>query len=319
MDAEFDHVLLTRFNLPSAGAESFVRSKEGWLRSRVELFERYCLPSVENQTVRSFQWIIYFDPQSPEWLKAKVQQLSRTSTFVPIYRAHVSRQELLQDLRAVSGARHKNLMTTNLDNDDGLASDFVQRLHNVPLGSDRAAVYLVRGLIRSGTSVYLRTDRSNAFCSVHEAWNAAETCWSNWHNLLATSMNVVEVGGEPAWLQVIHGSNVSNRVRGRRISAAACRPGFGALLDGVDNLGRGDVLKDVLIQAPARGVRDFGRTTAKRAALALLGRDGLDRLKSEWASRSLRRGPAPDGSAPGIQRDPSGTPGRKGVIDDVPA
>ncbi|SEQ51359.1 glycosyltransferase [Arthrobacter sp. OV608] len=318
MHGNFDHILLTRFNLPSPGAESFVRGREGWLHSRVELFEQYCLPSVENQTVKTFHWIIYFDPQSPAWLKDKVGQLSQTHVFNPIYRAQVSRDDLLNDLKLVSGARHRNVITTNLDNDDALSANFVERLQSVPVESDRAAVYLVRGLIRSGDRLYSRTDRSNAFCSVQEDWNSAQTCWSTWHNLLGKTMKVIQVGGEPAWLQVIHGSNVSNRVRGRRTSPMSHRPNFGALLDGVGDVAAGDLLKDLLIQAPQRSIRDLGRSVARRATLAVLGRDGLDRLKAEWASHSLRRNQVPDEVATELQRKLSRTSGGGGV-DDVPA
>jgi hypothetical protein len=317
MPADVDHILLTRFNLPSEGAESFVRRREGWLRSRVELFERYCLPSVEKQTATSFHWIIYFDPQSPEWLKSRVKHLARNSSFVPIYRARVSPQELLQDLRDVSGAQHRKLMTTNLDNDDGLSSDFVQRLHDVPTGANRTAVYLVRGLIRSGNRVYLRTDRSNAFCSVREEWDSAQTCWATWHNLLGKSMDVVRVGGDPAWLQVIHGSNVSNRTKGRRISAEGFQQSFGTLLDGAEDLGRGALLKDLLIHRPGRSVRDLSRSTIKQAAFSVMGQDGLDRFKEEWASHSLKRNKVPDERSTGIHRSPSGIPVRKGAIDDA--
>ncbi len=41
-----DHVLLTRFNLPTPGVEGLIRAREGWLQDRIELFELYCAPSV---------------------------------------------------------------------------------------------------------------------------------------------------------------------------------------------------------------------------------------------------------------------------------
>lgn len=289
MRTDVDHVILTRFNLPSEGAESTVRAKEGWLRTRVELFERYCLPSVENQTVRSFHWVIYFDPQSPEWLKARIHELAVGSIFTPIYRASVSQAELVTDLRAVTGSKAPRLLTTNLDNDDGLASDFVARLQRVPAGEQRAVIYLVRGLIRSGSGLYLRTDKANAFCSVQEDWASAQTCWANWHNLLGRTMNVIEIGGDPAWLQVIHGTNVSNRIRGRRTTVATFEPLFGALLDGALDPGRAALVRDLLVDRPGRYARDLGRGALKRAAMSVLGKEGIDRLKAGWASRPVQR------------------------------
>jgi len=259
----------------------------------VELFERYCLPSVSGQTVDSFRWIIYFDPESPAWLKSWMKQPRCESAFVPIFRSSVSRDELLHDLREVSGAMHQRLMTTNLDNDDGLSFDFVERLGQVSLDQGRAAVYLAHGLIRSGKELYLRKDAANAFCSVLEDWNGAETCWSTWHNLLGKTMPIVEMGGDPAWLQVVHGGNVSNRVHGKRVSADDYHLQFGPLLDGVDTVDRLAALADGLIRRPGRAVRDAGRSTLKYAAYAVLGKHGLERFRSELAAHSFGSGRPP--------------------------
>jgi hypothetical protein len=176
------------------------------------------------------------------------------------------------------------LITTNLDNDDGLASDFVARIQEARV-TERTAIYLVHGLIRSEAELYLRTDRSNAFCSVREDWQDARTCWSNWHNLLGESMNTMHLEGTPAWLQVIHESNVSNRVRGRRIAPGAYRPLFGELLDGAEDLEARNLVRDFALERPVRFVRDSGRALAKQGAMRVLGKDGFERLRSNWALR----------------------------------
>jgi hypothetical protein len=41
-----DHVLLTRFNLPSKGPESLICTMHGWLQRRVELFMKYTISSI---------------------------------------------------------------------------------------------------------------------------------------------------------------------------------------------------------------------------------------------------------------------------------
>jgi hypothetical protein len=280
MNPQADHVLLTRFNLPTPGVESLVRAREGWLRSRAELFERYCLPSVRAQTNRSFHWIIYFDPESPRWLLDRIRSLGADGTITPIFRESVSPSELLADIREVSGARHDELLTTNLDNDDGLARDFVERLHGAGGTGGRSALYLANGLIKSDGALYLRTDRTNAFCSVRERWEEAATCWADWHNMLGRHMAVRELGGKPAWLQVVHGGNVSNRIRGRRVGTS----GYGALfadglLDDIDDPGRLELLRDRVVAAPGRFIGESGRTALKSAALRVGGRQGLERVK----------------------------------------
>ena len=280
-----DHVLLTRFNLPSKGHESFVRAQENWLTDRAGLFEKHCLPSVAAQTTRGFSWIIYFDPQSPAWLMDRIAGWERTGLFRPVFREEVARADLLADLRAAVGDRQaERLLTTNLDNDDSIAADFVERLQATAPVGDRCAIYLANGLIRRGDSLYRHVDRHNAFCSVNELWDAPGTCWSEWHNLLAQHMPAVVLEGAPGWLQVVHGGNVSNRVRGRRVRPAVYRPAFPGLLDDLPDPGAAGLLRDTLVDVPRRALREGGRSAVKTTLTAVAGKQGLDRAKAAWAA-----------------------------------
>ena len=274
-----DHALLTRFNLPSKGFESLVRAKDGWLHNRVELFERYCLPSVRAQTRKGFHWIVYFDPESPEWLLDRIRDLSADGLFTPIFRAEVSADELLSDIEEVTGRQTQNLLTTNVDNDDGLAADFVAQVQDVQCSELPSAIYLSSGLIKGDASVYLRHDDRNAFCSVRSSWSAPVTCWSAWHNQLSEIMATEEIGGPPAWLQVVHGLNVSNRIRGRLVAADPFADRFPGLLDDVATVRTLELVRDALVEGPVRLLRDGLRSAIKAATIRLLGRSGIDRVK----------------------------------------
>jgi hypothetical protein len=280
-----DHAILTRFNLPSVGAESVIRAKNDWLTQRVELFERYCLPSVLAQTTSDFRWLIYFDPESPAWLKERIESWTAHDSFVPLFRAEVAREELLSDIELHVGRRHDWLITTNLDNDDAIAVDFVERVQSAPIRSGRHAIYLGNGLIRTGDSVFARRDSCNAFCSVREPWIEAQTCWSEWHNLLPTVMPVEIVDGQPGWLQVVHGNNVTNRIRGRLTDPAPYRQLFPGALDDLMEQSRGAILRDALVDSPRRWVVERGRQVGKSAILAVAGKRGLDRIKWILARR----------------------------------
>jgi hypothetical protein len=280
-----NHVLLTRFNLPSGGKEGFIRAREGWLRDRVALFEQYCLPSVQAQLNRDFHWIVYFDPQSPAWLRERIDRQAEGS-YRPIFRTSVSNTELVADLRGVVGERRPILMTTNLDNDDGIAIDFTERLQKCAVEHDRSAVFLVNGLIKSASALYLQTDPHNAFCSVLESWSSPRTCWADWHNLLGRSMATVEVGGDPAWLQVVHGANVSNRIRGRLVSPQPYLDRYPCLLDDLSEPTPSALLRDRLVERPGRFVRESARAAVKGAAMWMGGKEGLDGVKTLLAAHS---------------------------------
>ncbi|MBC7402297.1 MAG: hypothetical protein H7279_03855 [Microbacteriaceae bacterium] len=280
-----DHVLLTRFNLPSLGAESVVRALDGWLLDRAELFERWCLPSVRAQSNQDFSWVVYFDPESPDWLKERIVDSWAPSTFTPFFREEVLRDDLLADIRSVSGGSRKTLLTTNLDNDDGLAADFVDRVQRVAPRDRQSAIYLTNGLIISGPDLYLRRDRTNAFCSVAEPWAHAGTCWVDWHVSLGQNMPVIEAAGPPAWLQVVHGNNVSNRVRGTLTSPLPHREIFAGLLDDAAVPSGRRLLKERFAGVPLRSAKEASRAVAKSLALRLVGRRGLDRIKLRLARR----------------------------------
>ncbi|WP_235038169.1 glycosyltransferase [Microbacterium sp. 18062] len=283
--ASVDHVLLTRFNLPTPGPESLVRSREGWLRERIELFERYTVPSVRRQTVQRFRWIVYLDPQSPEWLIERLTPFIRDGVFTPLYREAVSWQDVAADARTITGAAGSVLLTTNLDNDDAIADDFVERLQRLAVQRPHAAIFLGRGLIMQGNALYLRRDDENAFCSVAESWQAPGTAWRDWHTLLREHLPVVVDRGSPAWLQVVHGGNVSNRVRGRRVNPTPYRQAFGGLLDGLPVPAPVTVVRDQLVTSPLRAAREVARRSAKQAVLRVAGKDALDRIKSRLAER----------------------------------
>lgn len=278
-----DHVLLTRFNLPSTGVEEVIRAREGWLRQRVELFDRYCLPSVVGQHGPRPHWLVYLDPQSPDWLLDRMREHEAAGVLTPVLREEVPREALLEDLRRLVEVPGDALVTTNLDNDDGLAPDFSVRVRRAGAVHQRCAIYLVHGLIATDRNLYLRTDRDNAFCSVRESWDEPVTAWSAYHNELGRHMPVVRLAGDPGWLQVVHGRNVSNRVRGRLVRPGA-HPGF-AGLDLADPPAA-ELVGDRVLRAPVRAARDLGRGGVRRVALRILGKDRYADAKS-LASRLL--------------------------------
>jgi putative rhamnosyltransferase len=150
--------------------------------------------------------------------------------------------------------------------------------------SERTAVYVGDGLIARDGELYRRLDPHNAFCSVRESWTTPVTCWSDWHNRLPRTMPALVLRGQPGWLQVVHGGNVSNRVRGRRTRPSVYRALFPGLLDALPEPSAASLVTDILMGAPSRAVRETGRAAAKAAVGAVLGRRGLDRAKVLWAS-----------------------------------
>lgn len=273
------NVFLTRYNLPSEGVESLIRAKDGWLRERTELFERYTVPSVRAQLGEDIYWVVYLDTESPQWLLDKMYGWRDESLLTPVLRTSVSPEDRAHDIRQAVGRDSGPVITANLDNDDGLAKDFVQRLRQAPVNGERNALYIAHGLISNGARTYLREDRVNAFCAVREDLADPVTCWTDWHNRLGLHMPVVEVEGGPGWLQVIHGTNVSNRVRGTIVDPAPYRELFGELLDGIEAPTRAELARDRFVEAPSRWLRDSARGQARAGLVKVLGKERFNAMK----------------------------------------
>ena len=282
-------VLLTRFNLPTPGKERLIRAQEGWLVERFALFERYTVPSVRSQSA-PVSWLVYLDPESPTWLLDAMARWQAEGLLHPVLREVVGPLDVASDLEALAGVdAGGRVVTANLDNDDGLARDFVARLLAAdPRLPTPVAVYVSRGLIRRGDELYEVRDRFNAFCAVAESAARPVTCWAEWHNLMPQWMPVVEVGGGPGWLQVVHGRNVSNRVRGRRASTIGHVENFGHLLDGVVDPDPADMRRDRWVGRPVREGREIARAALKRVVFTTLGKERFDAAKSSVAAASQR-------------------------------
>ena len=231
-----------------------------------------------NQT-QPVSWIVYFDPDSPAWLMERLRPLVERGLFIPILRVSVNHDELLSDLRDAVPDKGDVLVTTNLDNDDGLAVDFCERITSLETTHRRAAVYVATGLIKSADGVFLKTDRRNAFCSVREPWEGAITAWAEYHNEFSRIMPVVHIDGPPGWLQVVHGANVSNRVRGRLIAPKPHKVRFGNMLDDARVPTLGELARDLLVNLPMRAARDGARSAARMAGLRVLGKDRYQQAK----------------------------------------
>jgi len=255
-------VLITRFNLATPGREAAWRGAADWLAGRFDLFERYCLPSVRDQTRRDFTWLVLFDDHTPGWARERVARAQAIVPFHAIYTPLFDGAGWGRFVRAAIGPAQpgRRVITSNLDNDDALAADYLARLHAAAIGAarqDSFALNVTRGLILSGRRLYRYDHPANAFTTLVEPdADPLRTTMSIRHNELARHVPVVQVEGRPGWLQVVHGGNVSNRVRGRVIAQPAATGFAGDILADVAPPGPIELAHDRLIAAPLRLCRD---------------------------------------------------------------
>jgi hypothetical protein len=118
------------------------------------------------------------------------------------------------------------LVTSRLDNDDGLHRDYVKLLQDqVRVGTEEVLDF-PWGIVYCNGVPYLSHQKSNAFIALSEPLQGVRTVTAGRHNEMSRRYRVRSIGSGPAWLQVVHGSNVSNKIRGWRISRDWLPEGF---------------------------------------------------------------------------------------------
>lgn len=80
MAGTFKLVVLTRVNIGFRDGQTVAGHKVDhaeWLRARLDLFDRFTLPSMLAQTERRFSWLLCFSPETPESMLPRVMGYQR--------------------------------------------------------------------------------------------------------------------------------------------------------------------------------------------------------------------------------------------------
>ena len=217
------HFLLTRFNILL-----WRQDKEGkkvrttkWLEHRFSLFEKYCLPSIKNQTCQYFEWIVLFDSMTPDRFKERIACYQEDcQQFVPVYVApedgwrfaEIFREEIIKRLKA------KRVLTTYLDNDDALNVKFVEDIqHRALTVSDGTFINYDDGYQYYADDKFMMLVHypTNHFVSVVEKGEPAMLKGIFGYGSHATieqitGMKIECIKNQRMWCEVVHEKNVMN-------------------------------------------------------------------------------------------------------------
>lgn len=224
---ELDHFFLTRFNVPfrHEGRIAVHRGlDETWLRGRFELFERYCLASMQRQTCKDFTWLVFMDANTPEPYRTRILRMAEENGFLcPIFRDDLTPQ---LELEAVCSRERTGALrvTTRLDNDDAVHPRMVEDIQKVAgkawgRSKDRSGFFIVFpvGFSLLGSKLFVQLFRYNPFGSFVSEQSHPKLITFFDHTKIAAAGRVIFVARPPRWCQVIHGENLVNKVRGLRM------------------------------------------------------------------------------------------------------
>ncbi|MBO4826195.1 MAG: hypothetical protein J5506_03015 [Prevotella sp.] len=246
------HYILTRFNIRLWRADKHLQPTldEEWLASRFELFEKYCLPSVAAQTEKNFSWIVLFDRQTPLQFRDRLNSCrEQCPQLLPIFVRSdggrlfrkVFREVIAHDLdekngknaqsdsnpqHPTSNTQHLKVITTYLDNDDAISTDYVERVQQAAQSlGDRTYITFFYGLqyftdLNIATRVSYKENHFNSFVEVPGPNNEVLTTYCCSHALILKqkqfAVHCIKTSDAPAWIEVVHPRNAMNDILLRR-------------------------------------------------------------------------------------------------------
>lgn len=189
---------------------------ETYWQSRVDIFERVCLPSVLNLSPLPHAWFIAFGDVDLPCVRGLIERLAVTPWIVPYMAPEIgsgSARTLVARLQAHAASIEKShLCATRLDSDDSLQGTFVGALDKavtelrcLGLGGEVRSLDFMYGLAESSgqLSVYLRG--TNMFQSVYSPREAGLGPYSFVHDRVRNVMPLLEIiTNLPMWMYHRH-------------------------------------------------------------------------------------------------------------------
>ena len=216
------HFIATRFNLK---ADTWKTAKDGspirtekWLEERFVLFEKYCFPSVINQKSQRFYWLIFFDSDTPDIFRNRIEKMtSKYDHFKPLYVDGTKslRPALKQFISENLNETDDFIITSRLDNDDAIHQDFVSTIQNLAIKKHETVIDLRKGYqINLSNDIYEYRNfdnQFNPFISLVESADKFDTVASRFHKDWSKSNSIIIYENAPLWIEIIHKKNIVNQ------------------------------------------------------------------------------------------------------------
>lgn len=224
MSVKFTHYLITRFNVP---VKNWDRDKAGkpvlddaWMRSRLELFRRYCVPGIAGQTNKNFTWIIYYDTLTAAPFLDEIHQAIRDMPNV-MARPVQDFEALMADLRQLlSSVPTPYVISSRVDNDDSLGPAYISEVQKHFLEHDKHIINFLKGVLYDTHRCVLteiKKSHLNHYGSLIEELKPGKkliTIMGYPHGRPPEGASVTDIDLRFAWLKIIHQRNMVSRTNG---------------------------------------------------------------------------------------------------------
>ncbi len=221
----FKHFILTRFNLKRDDYNGLDKNNQPvmtieWLEKRFSLFEKYCLPSIINQSKKNFIWFILFDTYTPDRFVNLIRQYEQSYIFLkPLYIDSGSDESIRKvfngEMPRYLQPDDRYVITSRIDNDDAFHEDMIREVQNLFKRQRDSFLSFTYGL-QYDLKLQVLTRwhyRNNHFISrIEEISDGIETVLTHDHTQIDKSAKVEYINNKnkPLWLELVHEGNLVN-------------------------------------------------------------------------------------------------------------
>ena len=220
----YKHFIITRFNIRAnygcklKNPENNPMNRileEDYLKERFSIFEKYTLPSIKRQTNPNFIWLILFHKKTPNIFIKKIQELKEQFSFMDLY---FDDGESFSFWEYCNSQKEdtKYFVTTRIDNDDMFAEDYIARIQNYADRNLHECILSFSKGIKYDLSTkkqYEHERKDNHFLSMI---GTKEECILQYNHakIFESGKEIVMLDSNmPMWTEIIHESNVTNRIK----------------------------------------------------------------------------------------------------------
>ena len=224
---KYKHYLLTRYNLglykaPQKTRHNKAINPDKWIKERTELFAKYCVPSVVNQTCKNFKWIIAIDTNTPMTHLMQIREVIKDKVYGKVDYEAVVGTNFRQAVKDVIGIPGDILITSRMDNDDMIHKNYIKDIQLWYKYKQKTGVLIYpTGWIYNPVKKKLFHCRymKNPFISlVEKADKKVRTILFHRHTEAVNYYKLHKIENkEHMWCQIIHKSNLANYCWGDRI------------------------------------------------------------------------------------------------------
>jgi hypothetical protein len=195
------HLIFTKFNLPDGTGRHV---NEAWLEDRIELFEKWTLPSIKAQTAQDFTWLLSFSDKTPKKFMDKFKSYESDNVKSEFIKGSAWVDVLANWYKMVQGyIEPGRILTTRIDSDDAIKTDYIKKVREI--AKPGIWVGFNHGWMCKDGKVYLRQYNRNPFltyCENVSDVSEIETVHKYKH-CEVPAIAYVETS-EPGWIQHAH-------------------------------------------------------------------------------------------------------------------